>query len=734
MAGAIARLFVQLGLNKAEFDQGATEAKGKTYDLAGEMQNATSASGLLEGAMKAAGAAGVAALAKEAIEAAFDLAMLSEEAARVGRAFTAVATGVGANGEAIAAAMDEATRRTVDDEALMQTATQGMIMGLRMGEDAWAALAAGARYHAKLIGQDTETVFAGIVDAVARGQPKMLQALSFPGARDAIYELAETMDSSVTSMSEAERQAILLQKVMEILSQEQAQFGPLPEDMIDSVDELERAWGDVKEEWGAAITKGGELAAVLNALAEAIGGATPHNLDEAFGLSAGAASRLEQIMLALTPVAWALSIANGQVTEEAERQEGAVGSLGGTIYYTAEALAAAEAAESELQAPLVAVNDGLTTQSDILQATVTKIVAFEAGFRRAGATLPGVTTALWNVAAALLNLNTLSSDELVSGIGSAGAQIQGILAGIGGADVGYLEQAMAGYEQQLNELAILAEEEKISPLEYEWRTNQIIDSAQEIADSYDDIATAAEDSVAAQNTSWDDLRSTVESALQATGVTAEDLAAAASGAYVDKWDEGVRRLNAVAQNGFAELQAHPDWASALEIPPDVLAGTEQQLKDWAERTAKAAPTTMFDIDAAVEMVEQFVAQQAAHDALVDEVTRRYAEKHGISQTAAKKKVGGALGDSEESGKTAADDMLSGFTKALGETSPVTVFVTALGKDVNENAGLLKTTGMQLWAAAEVGIQQQMNDSNYVMMFALKIAPVVARLLQNPWEN
>jgi hypothetical protein len=588
-------------------DEGASDALRK---VKGETEGLEQSTGLLDKAVQGLAAIGLTALAKQAAQVAYDLVIMGTEAARVGDAFARVTAGVEANGEAIADAMNAATQATVDDEDLMQIATNGMIMGLRLSTEEWGKLAEGARYHARLIGEDTTTVFAGMVEAITRGQPRMLAALKFPGARDAINELSEQMDGAAGSMTEAEKSAALLEVVMGTLGKEMAQFGELTPDMIDKVDALTIAWGNLKETIGQ-------------------------------GLAAGIFKTL------------------------------GVGELktGGAVL---------EAMWKNQITPLQAVKI-------LFQSTGERLKSLRDLFPEAADEGNRFARSLVNIADATVYMTEAQR-------------------------VASLTPTVSLYQ------ATPYERPYLGVTNIEW-AKKGKDDAEAYADAWD--------------TAWEDLRSTVEAALQATGVTAEDLAATASGSYVDKWDENIRRLNAIAANGFAELQTHPDWASVLNIPPEILAGTQDQLKDWAANTANAAPTAMFDIDKAVAIVEQYVAQQAAHDALIDEVARRYAEKHGMSVGAAKRAVGGVMGEEPaDQGKGIAEKMLTGFDGAVKDNSPATQFALIFSADILAQAKMLKSKGMELWLAVQVGITQQMQDAKYAHMFAEFLAPLVVTEIIN----
>jgi len=105
-------------------------------------------------------------------------------------------------------------------------------------------------------------------------------------------------------------------------------------------------------------------------------------------------------------------------------------------------------------------------------------------------------------------------------------------------------------------------------------------------DSYKQIENAARHATTSVAASASELTSKVQAALKSgLDVTQLDFDLTAAGKYEPKALEAARQLAAVAERGFAELQAHPDWAGLLKIPPDVLSGSEADLKAWAARTS-----------------------------------------------------------------------------------------------------------------------------------------------------
>lgn len=147
-----------------------------------------------------------------------------------------------------------------------------------------------------------------------------------------------------------------------------------------------------------------------------------------------------------------------------------------------------------------------------------------------------------------------------------------------------------------------------------------------------------------------ELKGKIESALR-TGleVTAEDIALANTGQYENKALEAARRLAAVAERGFSELEVHPDWAAALEIPPNILAGTEAELKAWAKRTQQdvedLARPDLIDWDAFARDFQAQLDRETAQGITIDLAVKELSARGllGGSEDERRKKVAEALG-------------------------------------------------------------------------------------------
>lgn len=127
--------------------------------------------------------------------------------------------------------------------------------------------------------------------------------------------------------------------------------------------------------------------------------------------------------------------------------------------------------------------------------------------------------------------------------------------------------------------------------EWDIRRRYIEDYYTDIANSgasyYEGLKSKSKDATASLKRDAGEVQSAIEAALmKGREVTPADQLATKAGTYEDKPLENARRLDAIAERGFAELKAHPDWAGILGIPPDIMGGTEDQLKAWAAQTAE----------------------------------------------------------------------------------------------------------------------------------------------------
>lgn len=148
------------------------------------------------------------------------------------------------------------------------------------------------------------------------------------------------------------------------------------------------------------------------------------------------------------------------------------------------------------------------------------------------------------------------------------------------------------------------------------------DIIQGVRQKYNELRRVTERGTQGTFESAGQLRSAITSALRmGVEVTPEDMLATEAGTYEEKALEAARRLEAIAQRGFAELEAHPDWAALLKIPPEVLSGSEAQLKAWARQTKQdvldLARPDLINWDAFIENFRRLQEKAAAQELTID---------------------------------------------------------------------------------------------------------------------
>ena len=235
----------------------------------------------------------------------------------------------------------------------------------------------------------------------------------------------------------------------------------------------------------------------------------------------------------------------------------------------------------------------------------------------------------------------VSPEEIGQGFAGATSRLESSLVGLSG--VAPSDTIRTLYDQYKAELqAVYQEAGDITDFELKMREEAVMNRLQSTVKQFDDAADGEKSAIDKMASQYATLRSAVESALQPTAVTAEDMGLAATGDYVEKWDENARRLDAIAERGFAELQQHADWAAALNIPPEVLASSEQALKAWANRTADAVRNLtrpdLIDIGAAADAVQKTLQDKAAKEITVDLVVAELVRRGGVSEEAARQQA------------------------------------------------------------------------------------------------
>ncbi|NPV05664.1 MAG: phage tail tape measure protein [Syntrophaceae bacterium] len=172
-----------------------------------------------------------------------DLAELGAKAQQAEESFRLMAESVGINAEQMYQAMKTASRGIMDDSDLMQKAAKGIAQGLR--SDELVAIAQGARYAARLAGEDVKTAYETITDAIANQMPKALRRYGLV-TKEEMSLLNRAMAAGVEDIR-------LADIALANLAIQTGRFGTEAETAYESMQRLRAEWNNMKEQAGKGI-------------------------------------------------------------------------------------------------------------------------------------------------------------------------------------------------------------------------------------------------------------------------------------------------------------------------------------------------------------------------------------------------------------------------------------------------------------------------------------------------
>lgn len=688
----IARLFVRLELEKGEFNRGARDARRETKGLVRSMNNVRGGADLMTGALQAAGVLGLGYMAREAAEAAWQLGIMGAEALRTETSFERLSGRIGETGASLMGTMRRASDNTVSDMVLMQETAGLLASGINTSSGEIALALDIAQLKAQQFGLSTSEAYSRMVTGARKFSVEMLDELGITiRAENAYKRKALALGKTAKALTDAERAESLWAAILEDGREELELHGGAVQDYVTDIEAAQTAIANASTELQKA------LAPAVAAVAEEV----PGVLNRLELLAAGIGGQIS------AEEAWTAAA-------EAQRIEQERG------------IAAAQAYVKEV-----------IRQGEVVQLATNVHGDFKVALDATADATDDATDAV---------------GDFSDAYGTMMAKMQG-----GGGLIYALDTEMEmlkGKEIMQGVLDEQAEENARKEEDRNERIKQAVESANlAIGEAVDARRRATEDAIAAEKRAYDDLRSTIQSALRATRVTPLDMGLSDSGGYEEKWDENARRLDAVAARGFAELDAHPDWAGMLKIPPEVLAAGEAALKDWAGRTAGAVRNLerpdLLNVDAALQAVQDELNRKAAVELSLDLVTNAAMGEGLVSGPDAKSQVAQMLGleagpvqlpyqlvPMEEEGEgggglpveALTEQFMGGVELALDRSQMMSTFVASLDGDIKAHRSHLTQSGTTLWQAVEVGIWTAMHSSEYVIKFAKLIAPEVARII------
>lgn len=135
---------------------------------------------------------------------------------RISQQFNNLATSVNTDAEHLLAGLNKAAHGTVDDEALMQTATRAMALGISSNSEDLIKLMEVARASSVAFGGDTAQAFERITTAVENLAPRSLkQSGIIINLDQAFKDYAASVGKSAESLTDEEKRQALLNQTLE---------------------------------------------------------------------------------------------------------------------------------------------------------------------------------------------------------------------------------------------------------------------------------------------------------------------------------------------------------------------------------------------------------------------------------------------------------------------------------------------------------------------------------------
>jgi len=681
---------------KRELDKTKRSVKGLDNSLKG-----------LKNTMQLAGVAGMAFMAKQAVSTAWELAKLGAESLRMKKSFDDLAQRIGTSGDALLKSVQVAASGTVSEMDIMKTTAGLLASGIQTSTADIVDAMEIAQLKAQQFGITTTEAYNRMVTGARKFSVEMLDEIGINLKAESVYKRrAEAMGVAASALTDAQKAEALWVAILEDGRAELEQYGGATDDLLTDLQRAEVAASELRVEFAERLAP--SLVEVTNAardlipvLGDLATGPVADLLIDFAGDITQMVSSLVLLTAATEGVISPLDAFNADIEAAKIKNEQGTEAMRGFV------------------AAVIATGGAILETSDAQRDWTMYLDATEQAIEDAGDALT----------------------ELPGDIAQANTAISGHITVLGKVYSAY--QAIAGMPQAVLDLDPRAAEawehlqDTRDAAEREWIENSM--------DRLHGFEDANEETAASVGRTWQDeydrLRSAVESALSPTVVTSLDMELSELGQYVDKWDENARRLDAVAEAGFAAFDAHPDWIEILKIPDNVLASGEAGLKSWAAQVAASVRDLtrpdLLNIDAAVAAVERYFADMAARELSIDLVTQALIEKGVVSGADAKKQVAQALGlDQTIVGEEAGAEIFDGMIAKFSEKSAASEFAGHLSKDVIAQAVQLRGAGYELWITTEVGILDAMEEGNYVQRWINLLLPalVAAMGTQGQWSG
>ena len=631
------------------------EAKNQTGQAIGDMGGQLDK---LSGALMGAGFAFAGAQFAHAV---IDLAQLGTQAERTEEGFQGLA---GAKADEMLLRLRQASRGTIDDMQLMQSASRAMMLGVTDDAETMARLLEVAAVRGRAMGLSTAQAFDDLMRGIGRLSPLILDNLGIlTGGQKTYDEYAASIGKTGDVLTDLEKRQALVNLVLK----ENVTLG---DDAASSWERQQAAMSNLKVEVGLLLADLSTLAAVQAGATQATAdylrtaretrdliGSYRNILEEQrqyLGLT-----RWEYEKLDIAVDAIAKRLAEGEITEK-HAIELLNELLGVTRDYRSElqqmepVLRAGSALHREMALSIGQHADAIERLSrplDLFFETAGERLAYwgqQLGRAKIDSDEYYEALKQWEAAMGDVTKEGVKQDAALDRLTDVQFGYAMSLRDIPG-QIRLIEDA----QRELNRTTI---EGQILWTQLETQRIGLIQTLsreeERLGEEHVRKMIQIRERAAAE------IRGLVESVLQPTGVTEMDVLKTKLGLYTDKWDEAARRLEDIAAKGVKS-----PWAAQFEIPEGVLAQGPERIRLWALEMADAVRAglqpELIDVEALDRALAQAFERKQARERLVQLGIERVAVMGlGLSTTEITGLVGGAAGP--ELGTALGDQVQTGL--------------------------------------------------------------------------
>lgn len=639
-------------------------------------------------------ATGVALIGKEFIGAASEAAEYGRQQARIGASFVDL---WGTQAPGAMSRLRDASQGTINDMDLMLAANKASLLGVGAGIDDLTKLMQVAQNRGQAMGLTTTQAFSDIVTGIGRMSPMILDNLGIVMNAEQTYgAYAATLGKSADALTDLEKKQALVNRVT-------AEAGETAATSATSHTALQAAKENLRGEIGLVVDSFIAETGVVEGLTTAF-----RNMAEAMREHADRTASIADAQTDLDDIMASMAEAGLQ-----QGQAGPFAALATDIDRSAEAFRDGRKSLVEYNADMAEFRTRLMMLAgDTYPALLQQGDNWAASMRIQKAAMDPATVAVARLAEREAELasqgvagaqGTALLAAQVDRLGAKAAAATPELRALAAAQWAAVQASQgaydgsavstAGYYTVYDDRWELEGERAVSRANDEYRRGTQGRLAME--------RDYASESVSIAQQQFDDIRGIVQSALSPTAVTAADMAATAAGAYVDKWDEYMRRVR-MPSSGF-------DAAGIAEQERLFYSGQMMDQINWG---------------AVVSDVERKVAEEAGKEAMMQEAMRQVAAAGlGASQS----QVAGALG-------------ITGYAAGTGEAEQMAKGLSAMGLGIQFTDEFAEEFAQQQgrwvdmgalsvqWMAA--GIEQGTTPGVTALLVNL-LAPRLAEVLMGP---